>query len=513
MIAFARLVDSLALAPRGSVAAVRLVDHFRTEPDPERGWAAAVLTGALPSRRVRSDRLRALAAERIDSRLLALSQDYVGDVAEALGLAWPAPAPAPPAPRLSTVARALAAAPAAQLPALLPAWLDGLDAPARRALLKLVSGGLLAGVSPCLVRRALAAFGGVPVARIEEVWHGVEPPYEALFAWLERRAARPRVDARTAFRPFMRATPLERGGFAEHDPDAWRAEWKWDGVRVQIAAAAGRLYARSGDEIGAAFPEVLAGLAGDAVLEGELLVVRDDGAAPFDGLRRRLGRKTASRRLLDDLPARVRLFDILYERGRDLRRLSFDERRARLEAWHAGAAPARLDLSPLLPFADRPALERLRARARRAGVAGLMLKRRDGRYEAGERSAAWLSWTLDPLRADCVLMYAGRGRHAVYTLGCWRGDTLVPVARTAAGTTAGDAARIDEWVGGNTVERHGPLRAVAPGLVFEIAFDSVAPAPRRKAGLALRAPRIVRVCWDKPPERAAGLETLSAMLR
>ncbi len=512
MIAFARLVDSLALAPRPSVAAARLVHHFRTEPDPERGWAAAVLAGALPSRRVRSDRLRAMAAERIDSRLLALSQDYVGDVAEALGLAWPAPASAPPAPRLSSVARALAAAPAAQLPALLPGWLDGLDAPARRALLKLVSGGLRAGVSPCLVRRALAAFGGVPVARVEEVWHGLEPPYEALFAWLERRAARPRVDARTAFRPFMRATPLEGGEFAAHGPDAWRAEWKWDGVRVQIAAA-GRFYARSGDEIGAAFPEVLAGLAGDAVLEGELLVVRDDGAAPFDGLRRRLGRKTASRRMLADLPARVRLFDILYEREEDLRRLTFDERRARLEAWHAGAAPACLDLSPLLPFADRPALERLRARARRAGVAGLMLKRRDGRYEAGERSAAWLSWRLDPLRADCVLMYAGRGGHAVYTLGCWRGDALVPVARTAAGMAAGDAARIDEWVGGNTVERHGPLRAVAPGLVLEIAFDSVAPAPRRKAGLALRAPRIVRVRWDMPPERAAGLETLEAMLR
>ena len=513
MIAFARLVDTLALAPRPAVAAARLVDHFRTEPDPERGWAAAVLAGALPSRRVRSDRLLALAAERIDSRLLALSQEYVGDVAEALGLAWPAPASAPPAPRLSTVVRALAAAPAAQLPALLPAWLDGLDAPARRALLKLVSGGLRAGVSACLVRRALAAFGGVPVARVEEVWHGVEPPYEALFAWLEGHAARPRVDARTAFRPFMRATPLEEGEFAAHGPDAWRAEWKWDGVRVQIAAAAGRLYARSGDEVGAAFPDVLAGLAGDAVLEGELLVVRDDGAAPFDGLRRRLGRKTASRRMLEDLPARVRLFDILYEQGRDLRQLSFDERRARLETWHANAAPARLDLSPLLPFADRPALERLRAQARRAGVAGLMLKRRDGRYESGGRSAAWLSWTLDPLRADCVLMYAARRGDAAYTLGCWRGDALVPVARTGAGAAAADAARIDDWVGANTVERHGPLRAVAPGLVFEIAFDSVAPAPRRKAGLALRAPRIVRVRWDMPPERAAGLETLSAMLR
>src|SRR5690606_1546564 len=136
--------------------------------------------------------------------------------------------------------------------------LDALAPKERWALVKLVTGGLRVGVSARLAKQAVARFGAVDVAEIEELWHGLEPPYVSLFAWLEGRAGRPVIDHRLSFRPLMLANPLEDRDLEVIVPAAYLAEWKWDGIRVQIAARAGeaRLYSRTGDDISAAFPDI-----------------------------------------------------------------------------------------------------------------------------------------------------------------------------------------------------------------------------------------------------------------
>ncbi len=84
---------------------------------------------------------------------------------------------------------------------LLEDWLDALDADGRWALLKLLTGGLRVGVSARLAKQALADLGDIDVAEIEEVWHSQRPPYEDLFAWLEKRSDKPSPDAPARFRP------------------------------------------------------------------------------------------------------------------------------------------------------------------------------------------------------------------------------------------------------------------------------------------------------------------------
>ncbi len=124
-------------------------------------------------------------------------------------------------------------------------------------------------------------------------------------------------------------------------PDDIAAEWKWDGVRVQIAASGddARIFSRAGDDISAAFPEIVSAFRRvDAVLDGELLVVRDGVVAPFNDLQQRLNRKIVTPRMMKDYPAFVRLYDLLFD-GEDLRPLSFLERRApaREPGTHASA--------------------------------------------------------------------------------------------------------------------------------------------------------------------------------
>ena len=152
-----------------------------------------------------------------------------------------------------------------------------------------------------------------------------------------------------------------------------------------------------------------------------------------------------------------------------------------------------------------------------------MLKHRDSPYVAGRPKGPWLKWKRDPLLADCVLMYAQRGHgkrssyYSDYTFGCWRpveggSDELVPVGKAYSGFTNDELAQIDRWVRNHVTERFGPVRAVEPGLVFEVAFDSVHPSTRHKSGIAMRFPRIHRIRWDKPPEEADRVKALEKLI-
>lgn len=523
MTPFANLLERLAFTPQRN-GKLRLLSHyFATTPDPDRGIGLAALTGDLSLRHAKPAMLRALVAERVDPELFAMSYDFVGDLAETISLIWPAAEGQSEKLTLGEVRSKLDAAGRTEVPGLLTAWLDQLDSSERFALLKLVTGGLRVGVSARLAKRALADFGGIEVEKVEEVWHGLEPPYEPLFAWLDGRAGPPEIDERSVFRPLMLAHALEERELKSMEAADFSAEWKWDGIRVQLVAADGvaHIYSRTGDDVSGSFPDVVQSMTFDAVLDGELLVARDGAIASFNDLQQRLGRKTVSRKMLADHPAHVRLYDILADRGEDLRALSFVERRQRLEAWHDRVAPDRMDLSPLVSFDDWKHLADLRAGTREAGIEGLMVKRRASAYLAGRPKGHWFKWKRDALLADCVLMYAQRGHgkrssfYSDYTFGCWRdgadGAELVPVGKAYFGYTDAELTEIDRWVRNNTVDRYGPVRAVSPGLVFEVAFDSVHRSKRHKSGLAMRFPRIHRLRWDKPPEEADQVESLEAL--
>ena len=517
---FAELLDALLFTPSRLGKLRLMAEYFAATPDPERGWALAALTGALSFRHAKPGIIRALIAERTDETLFALSYDYVGDLAETVSLIWPARPGADRVPGLAEIVAELDAATRANAGERLARWLDALDATGRWALLKLVTGGLRIGVSARLAKTALADWGKVPLDEIEGLWHGVAPPYGELFAWLEGRGPRPEIGGKPTFHPLMLAQPLEDGDLDALDAAAYRAEWKWDGIRVQLVARGGekRLYSRSGDDIGAAFPDILAVIPADIVLDGELLVLREDEVAPFNDLQQRLNRKTASASMLEDYPAWVRLYDMLEEAGEDLRALAFDERRRRLESWYGAGPRERMDISPLIPFASWDELRALRAGARARGIEGLMLKRGDSTYVPGRPKGPWFKWKRGALTVDTVLMYAQRGHgkrssfYSDYTVGAWRDGALVPVGKAYSGFTNAELKRLDRWVRDNTVERYGPVREVAPKLVLEIAFDSVHRSTRHKSGLAMRFPRVHRIRWDKPAAEADTVERLERMV-
>jgi len=538
MEAFAALIDALVYTRSRNEKLRLIAEYLRDTLDPDRGWALAALADGLDFPAVKSGTIRTLLKERVDPVLWTLSRDFVGDTAETASLLWPAPDAAPSPPGVSEAVALLTAMNRKSVLTELPSLLDRLDADGRYALLKLATGGMRIGISSRLAKTAFAQAFAVPVDEVEEYWHGLDAPYAQLFAWAADGEPAPDIANLPTFRPFMLAHPLEDGTVDLAD---YAAEWKWDGIRVQLVragqgdAAQTRLFSRSGDDISATFPELLDQLPFPAVLDGELLVRgsaqggeenerTQGGAASFNALQQRLGRKTVSKKMLAEAPAFVRLYDALLVEGEDWRPLPWSERRARLETLMPRLPVSHFDLSKVVEARDFDHLAQIREGSREEAIEGLMLKRRDSPYIAGRRTGLWYKWKRDPLLVDCVMMYAQRGSgkrssfYSDYTFGCWDGDPdagaeLLPVGKAYSGFTDEELKKLDRHVRSNTVKRFGPVRETDKSLVFEVAFDSVHASKRHKSGLAMRFPRIHRIRWDKPAHEADRIAALQTLIR
>jgi DNA ligase-1 len=540
---FAELLDRLAYEPSRNNKLRLMSDYFRRTEDPERGYALAAMTGALSFAHAKPAIIRNLIAERTDPVLFEMSYDYVGDLSETVALLWPAPNQdrrnAPP-PTLAEVVHGLRETEKRELPMLLASWLDQLDETGRWALLKLITGSLRIGVSARLAKTALAALGDLPPNEIEEVWHGLEPPYIDLFAWVEGREGKPVATDPAPFRTPMLAHAVEDSDFAKLDPADFTAEWKWDGIRVQAVAGVNaegvritRLYSRTGEDVSGSFPDLIAMLAderfGDIALDGELLILREGLVEPFSVLQQRLNRKAVSAKLVAQYPAHIRAYDLLSENGEDLRALTSVERRERLASFVQRFAHDRLDLSAQVDFATWEDLAAARADPATAGaggdaeaIEGVMLKRRDSIYVPGRPKGLWYKWKRDPFNIDAVLMYAQRGHgkrssfYSDYTFGCWRGEELVPVGKAYFGFTDEELKELDKYIRNHTRNRFGPVRELDysrdEGLVLDVAFEGLNRSTRHKSGVAMRFPRVSRIRWDKPARDADTLEALEALL-
>jgi DNA ligase-1 len=531
MRAFSQLLDDLVYTRSRNTKLKLIGDYLRETPGPDRGYGLAALTGTLDIPHVKPAAIRGLVEERIDPVLFYMSRDYVGDTAETIALLWPNRAGEPPeiddaTISISAAIERLRAASKLDAPLVLASMLDHLDASGRFALLKLALGALRVGISARLAKQALAQAFGIEVEAVEEVWHGLRPPFTELFDWAEGRTEQPTARDVPVFRPFMLAHPLEETKLSLDD---YAAEWKWDGIRVQLVHAGGetRVYSRTGDDISGSFPDVADAFRTRAVLDGELLVRGDaqgsglevTSAASFNALQQRLGRKNVSQKMLGSYPAFVRLYDILLVGDEDLRELSWTDRRQRLETFAQALDPDRFDVSQLIPAKSFEELEDLRIGARDVAIEGIMLKRRDSPYVAGRRTGLWYKWKRDPLTADCVLMYAQRGSgkrssyYSDYTFGCWTEDgDLLPVGKAYFGFTDEELRWLDRWIRGHTVERFGPVREVEKALVLEVAFDSIHTSTRHKSGLAMRFPRISRIRTDKPANEADTIAPLRSLV-
>jgi DNA ligase-1 len=307
------------------------------------------------------------------------------------------------------------------------------------------------------------------------------------------------------------------------DPQNWQAEWKWDGIRGQIIKRNGELFvwSRGEDLMTDKFPEyhsLQEHLPDGLVMDGEIIPSVDQKPLPFALLQTRIGRKSVTKKHLQEAPIAFFAYDLLEYNGEDWRSRPLEERRSKLEEIVASVNHPSLIISPVVAYKSWEDLAHLRKGSREMGAEGFMIKRKDSTYQVGRKRGDWWKWKIDPLTIDAVMIYAqkGAGRrsnlYTDYTFAVRDGEKLVAFTKAYSGLTDKEFGQVDAFVKRNSLEKFGPVRTVKPELVFEIAFEGIAASNRHKSGVALRFPRISRWRKDKKPEEINTLEDLKKML-
>ncbi len=521
---FSLLLDRLYYTSSNLAKSDLIKQYLAETSDPDRGWAIAALGGTLTFDLFKRNLIKKLITERVDPYLFELCYDYVGETSETVAHLWPISENRQLLNRLPTLSEVVDEFKSRDKQGVsdyLVQLLDNMTAEQRWALLKLGTRGLRVGVSARFLKKSLAEYGNVPVEEIEQLWYGLQPPYEDLLAWLEGRAEKPDVSDKVTYHPVMLSHPLEEPDYKSINPEHWQAEWKYDGIRVQLVSTpeGKALFTRTGDDISHSFPELVERIDFEGVLDGELLVLRDNNQiGSFNELQQRLGKKSPTKKLITQYPSGLIIYDALALEGEPLTSLPLTKRMEKLHAWHAKHQPVKILLSEPLIFNDFDQLLSLREttieRSDDSLIEGLMLKRKTSAYLSGRPKGHWYKWKREPMLVDAVMMYAQRGHgkrssfYSDFTFGLWLEDKILPIGKAYSGFTDEELKKLDRWVRHNTTAKFGPVREVKKELVFEVAFDSVHESARHKSGLALRFPRISRIRWDKPANEADQLENL-----
>lgn len=399
------------------------------------------------------------------------------------------------------------------------------DALVATYVVKIITGDLRVGLREGLVLDAVAvAFDADPAAVRRGAMTSGDVGAVALAA-KHGTLAELRVDYGTPI-GFMLASPVPYGEtYNDLGTAVWHVEDKYDGIRAQAQLRGGAvtLFSRRLNDVTASYPEVaraLADIPADAILDGEIVAMRDGRALPFRLLQARLQRKRVEEALLREVPIAYVVFDVLAIGDELLLDAPLAKRRERLaELFESNAFVKHAPFETEGEVAAAAVNARFEA-ARARGNEGLMFKRADSPYAPGRRGKWWLKLKRELETLDVVIVAVewGNGKRANvlsdYTFAV-RGDdgSLLTIGKAYSGLTDAEIAELTHWFLEHRLpQSHQREKAraheipVEPKIVIEVAFDVIQESELHESGFSLRFPRIVGIRDDKPPEQIDTLQ-------
>lgn len=507
---FATLIQDLDSTNKTTQKVVA-IERFLTEAsNDDKLWFLALFSGKRPKRTVTTAYLKQWVLEltQLPEWLFIESYAAVGDLGETIALLLPNHEVSSEKSLTQWMEEiiALKAQSDEEKKAYVFASWNKLNTTERFIFNKLLGGSFRVGVSSKTLINALAKHYKIEATAVAHAimgdWKMNEVDFDGLVTgqFTEVNKSQPY--------PFCLAYALDKNLEDLGNRADWQIEYKWDGIRAQLIKRDDELFiwSRGEELLNDQFPEMIQALRiipFDFVIDGELLVVKNGEVLNFSELQKRLNRKTIPKKMLEELPVCVFVYDLLEWQGQDIRLQPLKERRALLETSFSNYKTKQLQLSEIISTTTWEGLDDLRQNARNSNSEGLMLKHLKSPYHTGRKRGDWWKWKIDPLTIDAVLIYAqkGSGRrsgyYTDYTFAVKDGDRLVTIAKAYSGLTDKEIQEVSKFVNKNAIEKFGPVRTVNPELVFEIAFEGIGFSNRHKSGVALRFPRIVRWRKDK----------------
>lgn len=522
---FAQLINSLDSTNK-NLQKIAAIDLFiNTASDGDKLWFLSLFTGKRPKRSVNTALLKQWILEetQLPEWLFAESYAAVGDLGETIALLLPNYKHASKKSLSEWMDEILALKDKTDLEKrayVVNNW-KTLSTTERFIFNKLLGGSFRIGVSAKTVINAFAKhFNLEPSAVTHSImgeWDRNEVDFEGLIKgnYTEIKKSKPY--------PFCLAHALDKDLEELGTITDWQIEYKWDGIRAQVIKRQGEIFiwSRGEELITAQFPEIekaLKDFPHDFVIDGELLVVKNGEVHNFSELQKRLNRKNLPKKMLEDLPVSLYIYDILEWNGADIRLKPLSFRRNILEENWSNNTIDSLYLSPTIKENCWKNLSQHRTNSRLLNSEGLMLKNIHSPYHTGRKRGDWWKWKTDPLTIDAVLVYAqkGSGRrsgyYTDYTFAVKKDGILVTIAKAYSGLTDKEIQEVSKFVNKNAIEKFGPVRTVKPELVFEIAFEGIGYSNRHKSGVALRFPRILRWRKDKTVDQIDTIEDVKRLI-
>ncbi|AKG92500.1 DNA ligase I, ATP-dependent {dnl1} [Geoglobus ahangari] len=298
-------------------------------------------------------------------------------------------------------------------------------------------------------------------------------------------------------------------------------EWKFDGSRVQVHYADGKvtIYSRRLENVTNALPEIVEEIKRNVregvILDGEVIAVRDGRPMPFQHVLRRFRRKHDVSKMVEKIPLKVYLYDIMYD-GEEIIDLPLRERRERLVS--AVKESDTLRVANQTVTRDPDEIRRIFDEAIKAGHEGVMLKNLDSRYIPGKRGKNWLKFKATMETLDLVVVGGewGEGKRSnlisSFELACLdEYGNLLRVGKVATGFTDEDLEELTELFKPEIEYQEGKKIVFRPKYVFEVAYQEIQKSPKYESGYALRFPRFVRLRDDKSVEEADTIERVARL--
>jgi DNA ligase-1 len=524
MKAFTDLFSELDQTTKTNAKVSAMARYFTSTNSKDAVWAIALLTGRRPKRPIRTTDLKIWATELAEIPYWLFEDSYAvaGDLAETISLLIPAATGSSNRSLnelMNEVILLLKKTDEEKKEWLFNFW-RSFSRDELFVFNKLITGSFRVGVSQQLVFKALSKAFELDEKVVAHKLMGSWLPQDTDIHELLLNSSS--SDHSKPY-PFYLAYQLDVGFEELGAISDWQIERKYDGIRGQLIARNSEVHIWSrGEELMTEkfveFEELKHILPDGTVLDGEVLPFKDNRIMSFGEMQKRIGRKTVSKKILQEIPLCLMCYDLLELTGEDIRNRPLRERRVLLENLIGEQVSGLLKLSPVLACNSWKDLDALRNESKRLGCEGLMLKHKESPYETGRRRGKWWKWKVDPYTVDAVLIYAqsGHGRRANlytdYTFAVWDKGELVPFTKAYSGLTDQEIVEVDHWVKRNTLEKFGPVRSVKAELVFEIAFEGINASPRHKSGIALRFPRILRWRRDKKKEEINTKDDLLQLL-
>ncbi len=290
-------------------------------------------------------------------------------------------------------------------------------------------------------------------------------------------------------------------------------EYKLDGVRAQVHKSGNnvRLFSRRLSEITISIPDIVDQVkrgvrARSAILEGEIIAEDSMGRPrPFQVLMRRFKRSNIDPKMIEQIPLKLYLFDLILLDDESFLKRPYIERRGKLEE----IVEEPVNIVPMILGDSIKEAEEFMARALKDGHEGLMAKRINSPYTPGIRGRNWLK-IKQVMTLDLVIVAAERGygrRHRWYSdyyLAARDPHTnkYLVIGKTFKGLTDEEFEWMTNKLKSLAIEETGKFIRVRPEIVVEVAFNEIQRSPKYESGLALRFARIVKIREDKIPEEA-----------